>query len=227
MLELNYRHPVLIFRSSCSITGQVFDVNDDVSIKGEHGKSYVCTIIGLFEDTSNEEPNRAEVCWYYEYSELPRKCKKSLKKEFIHERELFKAIAEEDDESYYPGVIEEIDAETIDSIIIVRTVNVKYKPPVNMDSNEYFVRYGFKKNGELCYLQNEDKKKTFSKESVTKQSLTKFEVKTKAQKEADKGIFQFENIWNFSTLQKSIYNKGTVKYQQKVVKKLLAQVDPQ
>ena len=144
------------FISSCSINGQLFGINDDVAIKGQ-GKSYICTINALYEDPSNEEPNRAEVYWYFEYNELPRKCKKFLKKALAFGKELFKGVAE-DDGSFFPGVIEEIDAETIESMCIVKLFDAKQKPPLNLADNEYFVRYGLRKSGDLCDIADDDSK---------------------------------------------------------------------
>ena len=75
-------------------------------IAGENGKSYICKIKALYKDPSNEEPNRAEVNWYFRFNELPRRCRRSLRKLVAHEKELFKAVPDEDG-SCYPGVIED------------------------------------------------------------------------------------------------------------------------
>ena len=126
-------------------------------IKGERGKLYICTINELYYDPSDEEPNRAKVQWYFEYDELPRKCRNVLKKSLAHEKELFKAIIE-DDGSCFPGVLEEIDAETIESTSIIHIIDVNDQPPLDLDSNEYFVRHGFRKTGELCNIKNDRKR---------------------------------------------------------------------
>lgn len=145
--------------SSCSKNGEIFSVQNDVAIQGEHGKSYFCKILSLYEDPFSEEPYRADVCWYFEYSELPRKCKNTIKKSFVHEKELFQAIPEKDG-TYYAGVMEEIDAETIKSVASIQKVDVDDKPPLMSDKTMYFVRYGFKKTGELCLIEKEKARKS-------------------------------------------------------------------
>ena len=157
----------MILRRSCSFNGEIFSIDDDVMIKGERGKVYICTINELYNDPTDEEPNRAKVQWYFEYDELPRKCRNVFKKSHAHKKELFKAIIE-DDGSCFPGVLEEIDAETIESTSIIRIIDVNDQAPLNLDSNEYFVRYGFRKSGELCSVRDDHKRTAHSSEKYNK-----------------------------------------------------------
>ena len=122
-------------------------------IAGEKGKSYICNIKTLYDDPSKKHPNRAEVIWYFRYKELPRRYRNSFGEEIPHEKELFKAVPDKDG-SCFPGAIEDIDAETIASNSIVKVIGLYNDPPLKLDTNEYFVKYGFKKTGELCHLKD-------------------------------------------------------------------------
>ena len=67
----------------------------------------------------------------------------------IYKKELFKPLAENDG-TYFSGCIEDIDAETIDSPCIINEIGIKDKPTKNMAEKQYLVRFGFKKNCEIC-----------------------------------------------------------------------------
>lgn len=147
----------------------MYRVDDDVCIKGEKGKLFLCKVITLFENQAIEESNRAEVCWYFQFNELPRKCRTSLKKSFVHKKELFKAVCDKED-PYYASTFEEVDAETIESLAIIQQIGENEKLPVTFKSNEYFMRYGFNGSGLLSCFKKEGKMKTVAKETLVKNS---------------------------------------------------------
>ena len=60
---------------------------------------------------------------------------------------------------------------------------VNNEPPQKLDSNEYFVRYGFQKTGELCDFKG-------SLQNKTKSSIPKV-AKLSSQAEPDKGLLEF------------------------------------
>ena len=95
------------------------------------------------------DQNRATVCWFFSFEELPPKCKSFMKAYAVHKNELFKPLPEKDG-TYFSGCVKDIDAETIDSPCVTNEIGVKDKPPKNMVEKQYLVRFGFRKNGEMC-----------------------------------------------------------------------------
>eukprot|EP00795_Rhopilema_esculentum_P004135 gene4135-20319_t len=119
------------YYKSCSIDGQVYDINDDVLVQGDKDKSYACSVKCFYVDESREEVNRAEVCWLFAFKELPRKCRIALKNYSVHKKEVFQPLAESDG-SLFENAIEDIDAETIGSLCFVKELGVKENIPTTL-----------------------------------------------------------------------------------------------
>ena len=120
-----------------------------MAIKGENNEFYICNVRKLYNHPRMIDQNRATVCWLFRFDELPPKCKSFMKSYTIHKNELFQPLPENDG-TYFSGCIQDIDAETIDSPCIIYKTGVKDKPPKNMVEEPYLVRFGFRKNGEMC-----------------------------------------------------------------------------
>ena len=150
----------------------MYDINDDVLVKGDKDESYACSVKCFYVDESREEMNRAEVCWLFAFKELPKKCRITLKNYSVHKKEVFQPLAESDG-SLFESAIEDIDAETIGSLCFVKELGVKENIPTTLDKNEYVMRYGFNKNGELVAITKTDKSMkhdTYAAEEVKKPS---------------------------------------------------------
>ena len=118
----------------------MISIGDDVVIHVEDEKEAVARIKDLYYDTSQDEPCRAVIHWYFKMHELPLKVKNKVG-----------CFLSEQFEVFWPAGdgknlrrIEDIDAETIKekcSVTLLSSSTRSHKP-----FGKYFLRFGFAKN---------------------------------------------------------------------------------
>lgn len=135
----------LPFRS-CYVNGELVSVGDDVIVALNKNSEGVGRILKLYHHSTEEEPYRAEVHWYFKYAELNPRTKHELGQILSNEHELFWPVNNEN--SIVSGSVEVVYAETIQEKCTVIVITAASAYPVEGDCG-YFVRYGFSRDHNL------------------------------------------------------------------------------
>ena len=131
---------ILSFRS-CYIDGELVSVGDDVVVDLENDKKAVGQIEKLFHHSTEEEPNRAKVHWYFEHDELDKRLLSEIGQVQPRKNELFWPVNTEG--SVVSRSLEVINAETIQGKCTVACVTSYAASKMESDDIEYFVRFAF------------------------------------------------------------------------------------
>ena len=130
------------------MNGCLIQAGDDVLIAsdGDQG-NYIAHVKELFESDDSRNANRAVVLWYYQYHELPKKCKTQVDRLVKpNVNELYMPVGS--DGSGH-RCWENIDAETIKSKCKISVCGASVPFPKNLDDNEFAIRYGFDERQDL------------------------------------------------------------------------------
>ena len=116
----------------------MISIGDDVIVETQDEKLAVGRIRSLYNDTSQDEPCRAVVHWYFKRHELPKHVKEKICSFLSEEYELFWPA---DDDKNLRGYNDDIDAETIRSKCLVKLLpsSVRYRET----TRKYCMRFGF------------------------------------------------------------------------------------
>ncbi|XP_028404499.1 origin recognition complex subunit 1-like [Dendronephthya gigantea] len=162
--------------STCYINNKLISIGDDVIIDIENEMDAVGLIQELYNDTSQEEPCRAVIHWYFKKHELPTKVQEKIGTFLSEDYELFWP---EDKSGNLRGCVEDIDAETIREkcwVVLLPSCKSNHET----FGGKFCIRYGFTFDNKLIsdselsvYISNFVKKNNMLLRSASKRKASK------------------------------------------------------